>query len=79
MHFNKYYIIIDVVKFLSILSFVENFKMSLLLTLFHFIQFGVLMSCCKTTNFLIKVSKGHLDAIIVKHEKLSLKLIEVFR
>ena len=33
---------IDAVEFLSILSFVENFLMSLLLTLFHFIQFGVL-------------------------------------
>ena len=33
---------IDVVVFLSILSFVENFFTSLLLTLFHFIQFGVL-------------------------------------
>ena len=33
---------IDAVKFLSILSFVENFFTSLLLTLFHFIQFGVL-------------------------------------
>ena len=41
MHF-KYYIMIDAVKFLSILSFVENFFTSLLLTLFHFIQFGVL-------------------------------------
>ena len=34
--------------------------------------------CCKTTNFWIKVTKGHLHAI-VKHEKLSLKLIEAFR
>ena len=34
---------IDAVEFLSIfLSFVENFLTSLLLTLFHFIQFGVL-------------------------------------
>ena len=33
---------IDAVEFLSILSFVENFFTSLLLTLFHFIQFGVL-------------------------------------
>ena len=31
---------IDAVEFLSILSFVENFKTSLLLTLFHLIQFG---------------------------------------
>ena len=34
--------------------------------------------CCKTTKFWIKVTKGHLHAI-VKHEKLSLKLIEAFR
>ena len=33
---------IDAVEFFSILSFVENFSPSLLLTLFHFIQFGVL-------------------------------------
>ena len=33
---------IDAVEFLSILSFVEKFSPSLLLTLFHFIQFGVL-------------------------------------
>ena len=31
---------IDAVEFLSILSLVENFKTSLLLTIFHFIQFG---------------------------------------
>ena len=33
---------IDAVEFLSILSFVENFFTSLLLTLFHFIQFVIL-------------------------------------
>ena len=33
---------IDAVEFLSILSFVENFFTSLFLTLFHFIQLGVL-------------------------------------
>ena len=33
---------IDAVEFLSILSFVEIFLTSLLLTLFHFIQFGPL-------------------------------------
>ena len=33
---------IDAVEFLCILSFVENFLTSLLLTFFYFIQFGVL-------------------------------------
>ena len=33
---------IDAVEFLTILSSVENFSPSLLLTSFHFIQFGVL-------------------------------------
>ena len=66
---------------LSILSFVENF---FTVITFNFISFYSVQRlawwqpCCKTTNFWIKVTKGHLHAI-VKHEKLSLKLIEAFR
>ena len=70
---------IDAVEFLSILSFVENFFTSLLLTLFHFIQFSVLRDGNPVARLQIfEVTKGHLDAI-VKYEKLSLKLIEAFR